>query len=121
VTNGGRFGGYAFYLQGDRLHYVPNVVAEHFAKLVSEPLRLSAGRHVFAFEFTRTGPHRGDGLLRVDGEVVARAPIERTTPHLYSIDETFDVGADTGTPVVEDYQPPFRFDGGIERVVVELR
>jgi hypothetical protein len=33
-----------------------------------------------------------------------------------------DIGEDTGTPVVEDYAPkmPFRFTGGLKKVVVEL-
>jgi hypothetical protein len=36
------------------------------------------------------------------------------------MDETFDVGEDTGTPVSLDYDVPFKFTGKIERVVVNL-
>ena len=45
-----------------------------------------------------------------------KARIERTIPIRFSLDETFDVGEDTGTPVVEDYadKMPFRFGGKLE-------
>jgi len=36
---------------------------------------------------------------------------------------TFDVGLDTGTPVVEDYAGPmpFRFTGKLEKVTIDLK
>jgi hypothetical protein len=37
-----------------------------------------------------------------------------------SLDETLDVGEDTGTPVSEDYRVPFKFTGTIGRVAVRL-
>ena len=39
-----------------------------------------------------------------------------------SLDETLDIGMDTGTPVVEDYvnRMPFKFTGTPKKVVVEL-
>src|SRR5262249_14563257 len=53
----------------------------------------------------------------------SRGKIERTVARRFSLDETFDVGADTGTPVVEDYadKMPFRFTGMLKRLVIELR
>jgi arylsulfatase len=39
----------------------------------------------------------------VDGSQVAQGPIARTVSIRFSLDETFDVGEDTGTPVVEHY------------------
>ena len=41
-------------------------------------------------------------------------------PLRFSLDETFDVGEDTGTPVSLDYDVPFKFNGKIEKVVVKL-
>jgi hypothetical protein len=40
----------------------------------------------------------------------------------FSLDETFDVGEDTGTPVLEDYADtmPFRFTGTLKRFAVLL-
>jgi arylsulfatase len=38
-----------------------------------------------------------------------------------AIDETFDIGEDTRTPVDDgDYQPPFRFPGKINKVSFKL-
>ena len=37
------------------------------------------------------------------------------------IDETFDIGADTGTPVDDDdYQVPFKFTGKIEKLTIAV-
>jgi arylsulfatase len=46
----------------------------------------------------------------------------RTIPIRFSLDETFDVGEDTGTPVVEDYvdKMPYRFSGTLKKFVVVL-
>jgi len=38
-----------------------------------------------------------------------------------SLDETLDIGEDTGTPVSEDYNVPFKFTGDIKKVVIELK
>jgi arylsulfatase len=37
-----------------------------------------------------------------------------------SIDETLDIGEDTGTPVSEEYHVPFKFTGKLKRVVIGL-
>ena len=58
----------------------------------------------------------------MDGKQVAQGKIERTIPIRFSLDETMDVGEDTGTPVVEDYleKMPFKFTGELKQVVIEL-
>jgi arylsulfatase len=40
----------------------------------------------------------------------------------FSLDETFDIGEDTGTPVAEDYadRMPFAFSGTLKRFLVVL-
>jgi hypothetical protein len=35
-------------------------------------------------------------------------------------DETFDIGVDTGSPVSEAYQSPFKFTGTIRSVVIDV-
>jgi arylsulfatase len=37
-----------------------------------------------------------------------------------SLDETLDIGEDTGTPVSEDYKVPFRFTGELEKVTIKI-
>ena len=46
--------------------------------------------------------------------------IPHTTAFLFPIGETFDVGVDTRTPVDDDYQVPFRFNGKIDKLTVKL-
>ena len=52
---------------------------------------------------------------------LAEGPIAKTTPFLFSADETADVGVDEATPVTEDYKERHnRFTGKIEKVTVEV-
>ena len=47
--------------------------------------------------------------------------IAQTTPAILTIDETFDIGSDTRTPVDDaDYQVPFRFPGTLNKVSIKL-
>ena len=51
----------------------------------------------------------------------AAARIETPTAYYFSFDETFNVGVDRGTPVVDDYLPVHnRFEGRIPRVRFDL-
>jgi len=62
------------------------------------------------------------GTLVVDGKEVAKGAIPQSIVVRFSLDETFDVGEDTGTPVVEDYadKMPFAFSGTLKKPVVVL-
>jgi arylsulfatase len=63
----------------------------------------------------------GTGELRVDDQVVARQKMLRTIPLILQWDETFDVGADTGTPVDDqDYQVPFKFTGKLAKLTLSV-
>ena len=45
----------------------------------------------------------------------------KPTPAILTIDETFDIGSDTRTPVDDaDYQVPFRFTGTLNKVSIKL-
>jgi arylsulfatase len=54
---------------------------------------------------------------------VAEGRIEKTVRARFSLDETFDVGLDTGTPVVEEYasQMPFKFTGTMDKFTIDLK
>src|SRR5262249_59592104 len=62
----------------------------------------------------------GIGVLKVDGKEVARQAMERTIPFILQWDENFDIGADTGTPVAEDYQVPFKFTGTLDKLTLTI-
>jgi arylsulfatase A-like enzyme len=122
VTQGGLFGGYALLLKAGRpvFHYNLLNVA-HFEIAATDAL--TAGRHRVVLDFQYDGGGIGRGgiaTLSADGRPIAQGRIDRTVPVRFSLDETFDVGEDTGTPVSEDYDVPNRFTGEVEKVVIEL-
>ena len=84
---------------------------------------LKPGKHTIVFDFKYDGPgpgKGGTGVFSVDGKEMARKTIEHTIPLLMSIDETFDVGIDTRTPVNDSYKLPFRFTGTIDKLTFNL-
>jgi arylsulfatase len=58
----------------------------------------------------------------VDEKQVGQVQIPQTIGVRFSLDETFDVGQDTGTPVLEEYEAkmPFPFTGTLTKFVVVL-
>jgi len=85
---------------------------------------LSAGKHTIVFDFKYDGPgpaKGGTGVLSVDGKEVDRKTIPHTIPLLMSVDETFDIGSDTRTPVDDfEYEVPFHFTGKIDKLTYNL-
>jgi hypothetical protein len=78
----------------------------------------------FDFKYDGGGLGKGGpGTLAVDGAKAAESRIERTSPvGKFTLDESFDVGQDTGTPVIDDYDAkmPFKFTGVLNKVVIRL-
>jgi hypothetical protein len=65
----------------------------------------------------------GKGTLTVDGKTVGESRIEKTNPlGKFTLDESFDVGMDTGSPVIDEYDAkmPFKFTGTLRKVVIKL-
>jgi len=126
VTQGGRFGGWGLLLTDGKpeFDYAFSNQKQHKYRVAAKE-KLAVGNHTIKFDFKYDGPgygKGGTGTLSVDGKQVAQSKIERTIPVRFSLDETFDVGMDTGTPVVEDYvnKMPFKFTGTLKKVVIEL-
>jgi len=123
VTLGGRFGGYGLYLLGGKPVFTYNLMdLERFRWQGQETL--PAGKHMIEFDFSYEGPgfgKGGTGVLKVDGGAVATRKIPHTTPFIVTMDETFDVGVDTRTPIDDkDYQVPFRFTGKLVKLTFKL-
>ena len=84
---------------------------------------LGEGKHTIVFDFKYDGPgpaKGGTGVLLVDGKEVDRETIPHTIPLLMSIDETFDIGLDTRSPVDFSYDVPFAFTGTIDKLNYKL-
>jgi hypothetical protein len=130
VTLGGRFGGYGLYLLNGKPVFDYNFLdLEHFRWEGGVGARdwleaaLEPGKHTIVFDFKYDGPgpaKGGTGVLSVDGKEFARKTVSHTIPLMMAIDETFDVGADSRTPVDESYDLPFRFTGTIDKLTFDL-
>jgi arylsulfatase len=119
-AHGSWFSGYSLYLKGDRLVYVHNYLGLQEYRITSAG-PLPRGDCTLAFAFTRTGEHRGHGRLLVDGREVGAGEIPRTIPAVIETSgEGQCCGYDSGLPVTEDYDAPFRFTGLLRQVVVEV-
>jgi arylsulfatase A-like enzyme len=133
VTQGGRFGGYGFYVLKGRPVFLYNLLDLKRTRWEG-PDTLSPGKHTLEFKFTYDGlglgtlafnnvsgiGRGGIGVLKVDGKEVARQTMEHTIPLIMQWDENFDIGADTGTPVSDDYQVPFKFTGKLDKLTLKV-
>jgi arylsulfatase len=126
ATMGGRFGGWALYMDDGKpaFAYAYSNQPEHKYRVVSDQA-IAPGQHVVRFVFNYDGGGIGKGAtgtLFVDGKQVAEGRIEQSIRARISLDETLDIGMDTGTPVIDDYvdKMPFAFTGTLKKFVVIL-
>jgi hypothetical protein len=133
VTQGGRFGGYGFYVVKNKPVFTWNLV--DLKRVRWEGPELSPGKHVLEFEFKYDGMgpatiafgnmsgvgQSGTGVLKVDGTAVSTVKMEHTIPFILQWDESLDIGSDTGTPVNDDdYATPFVFTGKLNKVSLTI-
>ena len=133
ITQGGRFGGYGFYVLKSKPIFLWNLV--DLKRVRWEGPELTPGKHVIEFDFRYEGlgpatmafgnysgiGQGGTGVLKVDGNAVATEKMEHTLPFILQWDESLDIGSDTGTPVNDaDYQIPFAFTGKLSKITLTL-
>jgi len=133
ITQGGRFGGYGFYVLKSKPVFLWNLV--DLKRVRWEGPELAPGKHVLEFDFKYEGlgagtmafnnysgiGQGGTGVLKIDGTEVATQKMEHTIPFILQFDESLDVGSDTLTGVNDaDYQPPFKFTGKINKITLTI-
>ncbi|MGO9063383.1 MAG: sulfatase-like hydrolase/transferase [Myxococcaceae bacterium] len=134
VTQGGRFGGYGFYLLKGKPVFVWDMLDLKRIRWESAEA-VTAGKHTLEFDFKYDGMgvgtlaynnmsgigRSGTGVLKIDGKQVGAQKMENTIPLTLQWDENLDVGADTGTPVDDDdYQIPFKFTGKLNKLTLTV-
>jgi arylsulfatase A-like enzyme len=126
ATMGGRYGGWALLMQNGKpeFAYAYSNQPQHKYRVISDQ-PLAPGNHIVRVKFDYAGGGIGKAAtatLLVNEQQVAQGQIPQTIAVRFSLDETFDVGEDTGTPVLEDYEDkmPFRFTGTLKRFVAVL-
>jgi Sulfatase len=122
IAQGGRFGGWAFYLKQGRAKFVYNVLGmQEF--ITGATADLGPGRHQVRAEFGYDGGGLAKGgtvTLYYDGASVGTGRVDVTQPLIFSADETTDIGNDYGMPVSADYAEASRFNGRIDVVQIDV-
>lgn len=116
-------GGFGLYTMKGKVVFVANYLGQKLIRVESKKA-LPAGKSVVIGEFTYDGGGLGKGgtlSLTVNGEKVGEARMEQTQALSLGLGGTLDVGVDTGAAVDEAYKPPFRFNGQIEKISIDLK
>jgi arylsulfatase A-like enzyme len=135
ATQGGRFGGWSLLVLDGKPMFAyayTNQDGARYPKQRADKTRiagqekLAQGKHTIDVDFKYDGGGLGKGglaTLSVDGRMVTESRIEQTSPvGKFSLDESFDVGQDTGTPVIDEYDAkmPFKFTGTVDKIEIKL-
>ena len=125
LTQGGKFGGWALYMDGGKPAYTYNWFGLEQYTIASDDA-LPAGSTEVKLEFAYDGGGPGKGgvaTLYVDGQKVSEGRVERTTPAVFSGDETADVGKDDATQVVSAFENvrDSQFTGSVHSVTIDTR
>lgn len=142
LANGGRFGGFALYLQQGHLVYEHNLDGESHQYLVSERV-LPAGAVKVAFEFTWDAPPRaavsgasdmgergnpnrmGSGMARlfIDGQPAAERHLDKiSAPSFTDYVGSFNIGRGPSSPLSDRFEGYFPLpEGVLQKVDVWLK
>ncbi len=122
LTQGGRFAGYGLYLKEGKLVYDYNLVGVDRYTIQSTG-ELPTGKVTLKAVYVTDAdkPFAGAAVtLFANGQEAGHGRVEKSIPNRVTLDETFDVGFDTGTPVADGYEMPFRFTGRLSAVTITL-
>jgi arylsulfatase len=122
VDQGGEFGGWSLYARDGRLKYCYNLLGINRYYVESDSV-LPGGKHEVRMEFAYDGGGLAKGgsvTLYLDGSPIGEGRVGLTMPMTFSVDETADVGWETGTTVAEDYDARgSKFNGRINWVQLD--
>ncbi|WP_235034270.1 arylsulfatase [Roseiconus lacunae] len=118
---GGVAAGMVLYLDAGVPVFDYNYFEEH--TVVKSNQALPSGESTLEVDFDYAGGGAGKCAtitLKVDGREVGRQSMGATVGGRFGID-TFGIGEDSGQPVTDAYQPPFKFNGEIEKVTIKIK
>jgi hypothetical protein len=122
ITQGGSLGGWAFYLDHGRpvFHYNLDGTAHY---TIAADRALAHGHYLLVVSVGSETKEAGDGAvatITANGEEIARGKIGKTPGPPSASNEGIAIGEDSGTPVNDAYQLPFKFRGEIVKVIVNF-
>ena len=125
LTQGGKFGGWALYMNNGKPAYTYNYFGlKSFT--VESSMKITNPNAEIKLEFVYDGGGNGKGGLAklfVDGKQVAEGRIEKTQPGVFSADETTDVGKDDATQVADKVFKDVKdseFTGYVNKVTISI-
>ena len=127
IAQGGRVGGYAFFVKDHKLHFVYNYLGRD-TFVVTSNADVPTGEVSLRYEFEPTGSPDlaigegvpGRGGLYIDQKLVGTVEMPHTVPIIFST-EGLTCGYDGGSRVAADiYADEFRFTGTIKQVTIDL-
>ncbi|HNP62196.1 MAG TPA: arylsulfatase, partial [Nitrospirales bacterium] len=100
-TQGGRFGGYGLYVQKERLIYHYNLVGvARYTIMSKEPIPVGDVTLKAVYKSDTDKPFAGATVtLYANGNQIGEGRVEKSIPNRVTLDETLDIGFDTGTPL----------------------
>jgi arylsulfatase A-like enzyme len=122
VCQGGRFGGFSFYLKKGKPVFTYNYLGLQSYDIASNEA-LKPGKHTVVYDFNYDGGgigKGGTGTITVDGKKVAESRLDKTQPNAFSVDDLADIGTDDGTPVA-DYGGHSKANYKVEKVAIATR
>jgi len=123
INQGGQPGGWSLYAKEGQLRYAYNFVGVT-ETIIAATGKLPVGECQVSMDFRYDGGGLGKGAvisLFVNGSKVGEGRVDQTHIVNFTLDETTDVGQDTGSPVTKDY--PVRdnaFTGRIKVVRISI-
>ena len=125
IAQGGKFGGWALYMDKGKPTYTYNWFGLD-SYTVQSPKPIQGKNATIKLDFEYDGDGFGKGgvaTIFVNDKKVAEGRIEKTEPNVFSADETADVGMDDGTEVVPLFKSieDSKFTGHIKSVTVSIR
>jgi arylsulfatase A-like enzyme len=125
IAQGGKFGGWAFYMEQGKPTYTYNWFGlDSYTVQAPQPVQGEGATIRLDFEYDGGGYGKGGlATIFVNDEKVAEGRIEKTQPMLFSADETADVGKDESTQVAPVFKSieDSEFTGRVKTVTVSIR
>lgn len=127
LAQGGRGGGYTFFVKNKKLHFIYNYLARDIFRIASSE-DVPEGEVSLRYEFEPTGKPDiaggkgvpGNGQLYINEKLVGAIAIPHTVPLMFGT-EGLSCGYDGGDRVAPDeYADAFKFTGTIERVTLDM-
>ena len=121
-TQGGRFAGYGLFIRDGKLVYHYNLAGVERFNIQSKD-RIPTGNVTLkaVYKSDADKPFAGATVtLFANEKKMAEGRVEKSIPNRVTLDETMDIGIDTGTPVADGYDMPFKFTGKLKSVTIDL-